>query len=238
MQVTSNIILSTRFANTARATTKSLFQKSFTGTPNLFKETFKHLLLRLDQIQQRSTFTNFTMPQFSTDTTSGEQNHILLIRMDNAKIISHILKAINFKEVELASCTYSYSNFKHNKNNSIYIFHLIQWILGWLILLYQRWNESYCWRYEKCSTKCFHWARSVSGILLCVVSHFYLKFYNTSPFKSPKSYVVKEEEIKFQLNLTVLLECLNVFGSNTLQSGTTPALKLYFNGHGTPVTIL
>ena len=49
---------------------------------------------------------------------------------------------------------------------------------------------------------------------------------------------MKEEEIKFQLNLTVLLECLNVFGSNKEQSGTSPALKFYFNGHGTPVTIL
>lgn len=31
---------------------------------------------------------------------------------------------------------------------------------------------------------------------------------------------------------------MNVFGSNNLQSGTSPALKLYYNGHGTPVSIL
>ena len=43
--------------------------------------------------------TNFTMPRFSSQNTSGEQSHILFIRMDNVKIISHILKAINFKEV-------------------------------------------------------------------------------------------------------------------------------------------
>lgn len=38
------------------------------------------------------------MPRFLTQNTSGEQNHILMIRMDNAKIISQIFKAVNFKE--------------------------------------------------------------------------------------------------------------------------------------------
>ena len=54
-----------------------------------------------------------------------------------------------------------------------------------------------------------------------------------------QSYVVKEDEVKFQLNLTVLLECLNVFGTSTnTNQGGQPALKLYYNGHGSPVTIL
>ncbi len=40
------------------------------------------------------------MPSYSTSQSSlVDQNHILMIRMDNAKIISHVLKAINFKEV-------------------------------------------------------------------------------------------------------------------------------------------
>ena len=38
------------------------------------------------------------MPLTSSQGSSVDQS-VLLIRMDNAKIISHILKAINFKEV-------------------------------------------------------------------------------------------------------------------------------------------
>ena len=40
------------------------------------------------------------MPHFSSSqNTTGEQNHILMVRMDNAKIILPVLKAVNFKEV-------------------------------------------------------------------------------------------------------------------------------------------
>ncbi|XP_032793542.1 cell cycle checkpoint protein RAD1 isoform X2 [Daphnia magna] len=132
------------------------------------------------EIQQ---FDRFIMPHFSSQNISVEQNHVLMIRMDNAKIISHILKAINFKE------------------NSVF-----------------------------CCTK--------DGLKVTVED---MKSVQLNAFIEPgifQSYVVKEEEIKFQLNLTVLLECLNVFGSSGLQSGTSPALKLYYNGHGTPVSIL
>ena len=52
-----------------------------------------------------------------------------------------------------------------------------------------------------------------------------------------QSYVLKEDPTTFQINLNVLLECLSVFGT-TLQSGTTPALKMYYNGTGSPVTLL
>lgn len=52
-----------------------------------------------------------------------------------------------------------------------------------------------------------------------------------------QSYVVKEDPVRFRLNLSVLLECLNVFGSS-IASGTTPALKLYYSGDGSPVTLL
>lgn len=40
------------------------------------------------------------MPHLSSSqTTTGEQNHIIMVRMDNAKIILPVLKAVNFKEV-------------------------------------------------------------------------------------------------------------------------------------------
>lgn len=53
-----------------------------------------------------------------------------------------------------------------------------------------------------------------------------------------QSYVLKEDPTTFRINLTVLLECLNIFGTTPVQSGTTPALKMYYDGTGSPVTIL
>jgi len=123
------------------------------------------------------------MPQFSvSQKTTGEQNHVLMVRMDNAKVILPVLKAVNFKENALFFCS----------KNGI-----------------------------KVTTE------DMKSIQLNA-------FIETAIFQS---YVIKEDPIRFQLNLTVLLECLNVFGSS-MASGTTPALKLYYSGDGSPVTLL
>lgn len=114
---------------------------------------------------------------------SAEQNHLLLIRMDNAKIISHLLKAVNFKENAIFCCT----------SNGI-----------------------------KVTTE------DMKSIQLNT-------FIETQVFQS---YVLKEDPTTFRINLTVLLECLNIFGTTPVQSGTTPALKMYYDGTGSPVTIL
>ena len=46
------------------------------------------------------------MRRFVSQHTSCDDNHILMIRMDNAKIISQIFKTINFKEVKANALTF------------------------------------------------------------------------------------------------------------------------------------
>ncbi|PIK33949.1 putative cell cycle checkpoint protein RAD1 [Apostichopus japonicus] len=48
-----------------------------------------------------------------------------------------------------------------------------------------------------------------------------------------QEYRLKENNISFQINLTILMECLNIFGSNTA-GGAAPALKMCYGGYGTP----
>lgn len=56
-----------------------------------------------------------------------------------------------------------------------------------------------------------------------------------------ESYVLKEESVSFTIPLGVLLECLNIFGSgsvNTTNSNVTPtALKMCYAGYGNPLVV-
>lgn len=52
-----------------------------------------------------------------------------------------------------------------------------------------------------------------------------------------QEYQLLENNISFQINLTILLECLSIFGSNTA-GAAAPALKMCYGGYGTPLMLL
>lgn len=48
---------------------------------------------------------------------------------------------------------------------------------------------------------------------------------------------IQEDVVTFKICLNILVECLNIFGMST-SPGITPALKMCYNGYGTPLEIL
>ncbi|XP_018009885.1 cell cycle checkpoint protein RAD1 [Hyalella azteca] len=52
-----------------------------------------------------------------------------------------------------------------------------------------------------------------------------------------QDYHIKEEVLTFKINLWVLVECLSIFGSRS-SPGMSAALKLMYNGHGSPLVLL
>ena len=52
-----------------------------------------------------------------------------------------------------------------------------------------------------------------------------------------QEYSVKEECVCIKINLTILIECLNIFGSNSVGGGST-ALKICYEGYGHPLVLL
>uniref|UniRef100_UPI00398EBFEC cell cycle checkpoint protein RAD1 n=1 Tax=Pristiophorus japonicus TaxID=55135 RepID=UPI00398EBFEC len=51
-----------------------------------------------------------------------------------------------------------------------------------------------------------------------------------------QEFKVREESVMFLINLTVLLDCLTIFGSSSLP-GVTPALRMCYRGYGHPLTL-
>lgn len=52
-------------------------------------------------------------------------------------------------------------------------------------------------------------------------------------------YTLKEPQVSFKLTLSVLLECLGIFGSSSLTGqSTSPSLKLYYDGYGEPLVLI
>lgn len=52
-----------------------------------------------------------------------------------------------------------------------------------------------------------------------------------------QQFVLSQETLSFKINLTVLLECLNIFGSGSA-AGATTALKMCYAGDGHPLVIV
>ncbi|XP_064612700.1 cell cycle checkpoint protein RAD1-like [Liolophura sinensis] len=50
-------------------------------------------------------------------------------------------------------------------------------------------------------------------------------------------FVIKEEQVTFKINLTVLMDCLTIFGANP-SAGSTTSLKMCYAGYGSPLTLL
>ncbi|XP_046901744.1 cell cycle checkpoint protein RAD1 [Hypomesus transpacificus] len=51
-----------------------------------------------------------------------------------------------------------------------------------------------------------------------------------------QEFTIKEDAVGFQVNLTVLLECLTIFGGSTVP-GVTTALRMCYKGYGFPLTL-
>ncbi|XP_034298304.1 cell cycle checkpoint protein RAD1 [Pantherophis guttatus] len=51
-----------------------------------------------------------------------------------------------------------------------------------------------------------------------------------------QEFVVREESVMFRINLSVLLDCLTIFGTNSLP-GTQTALRMCYRGYGYPLTL-
>lgn len=51
-----------------------------------------------------------------------------------------------------------------------------------------------------------------------------------------QEFTIKEDLVGFQVNLTVLLDCLNIFGGSTAP-GVSTALRICYNGYGYPLTL-
>uniref|UniRef100_A0A672RF41 Cell cycle checkpoint protein RAD1-like n=1 Tax=Sinocyclocheilus grahami TaxID=75366 RepID=A0A672RF41_SINGR len=51
-----------------------------------------------------------------------------------------------------------------------------------------------------------------------------------------QEYIIKEDAVGFQVNLTVLLDCLTIFGGSTVP-GVCTALRMCYNGYGYPLTL-
>lgn len=61
-----------------------------------------------------------------------------------------------------------------------------------------------------------------------------IAFVHTGLFQE---YSVKEDCVCIRINLTVLIECLNIFGSVTY-NGSSTVLKLFYEGYGSPLVLM
>jgi len=111
-------------------------------------------------------------------------NYIFVAKLDNAKNLSNMLKAVHFKETA-----------------TVFL--------------------------------------SANGLKVTVEEGKYVQasaFVQSSIFPE---YNFEEESATFQINLSVFLECLHIFGaSSSKECGSHTALKMCYAGHGTPLKLL
>ncbi|XP_028658313.1 cell cycle checkpoint protein RAD1 [Erpetoichthys calabaricus] len=51
-----------------------------------------------------------------------------------------------------------------------------------------------------------------------------------------QEFIIKEDSVMFRVNMTVLLDCLSIFGSSAVP-GMTTALRMCYSGYGFPLTL-
>ncbi|KAL5017623.1 hypothetical protein ScPMuIL_007212 [Solemya velum] len=118
----------------------------------------------------------------STQEGSGDSHYVLNVRLDNAKNVSNLLKAIHFKET--ATVFASSMGLKVTVEDA----------------------------------KCIQ----ANAFIQEGVFH---------------EFTIKEEQLTFKINLTVLLECLTIFGSTSFP-GVTTSLKMCYAGYGCPLVLI
>ncbi|XP_074643105.1 cell cycle checkpoint protein RAD1-like [Tubulanus polymorphus] len=118
----------------------------------------------------------------STQEADDDTQFILVLKMDNARNMSNILKAIHFKDTATVFAS----------NNGLKV--------------------------------------TVEDAK-CIQANAFLQ---STIFQD---YKINEEQSTFKINLTVLLECLNIFGTSAVP-GQTTALKMCYGGYGYPLILL
>ncbi|XP_053374964.1 cell cycle checkpoint protein RAD1-like isoform X1 [Mercenaria mercenaria] len=118
----------------------------------------------------------------STQTASEDEQYVLIAKIDSARNVSNILKAIHFKET--ATVFASPMGLKVTVEDA----------------------------------KCIQANAFIQeGIF--------------------QEYTIKEEQLTFKINLTVLLECLTIFGSGPV-AGSATSLKMCYGGYGCPLLLI
>eukprot|EP00794_Sanderia_malayensis_P014016 gene14017-15474_t len=121
------------------------------------------------------------MSQIS-EVSGDSESYILVAKMDNARNLTNLLKAIHFKDIA-----------------TVYL--------------------------------------SENGLKITVEDSKYVQASAFVQVQMFQEYSFTEEEGTFQINLAVMLECLNIFGSSK-DSGTSTALKMCYAGHGSPLKLM
>ncbi|XP_072044293.1 cell cycle checkpoint protein RAD1-like [Amphiura filiformis] len=122
----------------------------------------------------------------STQPSDEDDQYVLVAKVDNARNVSNILKAVHFKERELATVFASENGLKVTVEDA-----------------------------------------------KCVQANAFIQ---TGVFQE---YNMTVDTTTFKINLSILLSCLNIFGSNPASAGgATPALKMCYGGYGTPLMLM
>ncbi|XP_063963632.1 cell cycle checkpoint protein RAD1-like [Lytechinus pictus] len=124
------------------------------------------------------------MSLISTQQSEEDGQHVLSLRVDNARNVAMVLKAIHFKDRELATFCASENGLKVTVEDA-----------------------------------------------KCVQANAFIQ---SNIFQE---YYMQEDTATFKINLSVLLECLTIFGSNPM-GGATPALKMSYGGYGSPLLLM
>ncbi|XP_002736203.1 cell cycle checkpoint protein RAD1-like [Saccoglossus kowalevskii] len=119
----------------------------------------------------------------SLSTQQGDEDgqYVLIAKLDNARNMSNILKAIHFKEMATVFAT-------------------------------------------------------ANGIKVTVEDSKCIQANSFLQAGIFQEFILREESATFKIDITVLLECLNIFGSSTLPGATT-ALKMCYGGYGSPLIL-
>ncbi|EDO28618.1 predicted protein [Nematostella vectensis] len=122
------------------------------------------------------------MSRLTPQSNEDDSEYILVAKLDNARNMTTLLKAVHFKES--ATCFVSSNGIKVTVEDA----------------------------------KCLQANAFIQSDIF-------------------QEYIFKEESATFRVNLNVLLECLNIFGSSKDSSSTT-ALKMCYKGYGNPLILM
>ncbi|XP_072164089.1 cell cycle checkpoint protein RAD1-like [Diadema setosum] len=120
----------------------------------------------------------------STQQSDDDDQNVFSLRVDNARNVSIVLKAIHFKDRDLATFCASENGLKVTVEDA-----------------------------------------------KCVQANAFIQ---ANIFQE---YYMRDPTATFKINLSVLLDCLNIFGSNPM-GGATPALKMSYAGYGSPLLLM
>ncbi len=127
-----------------------------------------------------------TMP-LSTQSQADIDQYILIASLDNARNLSNILKAISFRDHAIFNATQNGIKVTVEDSKCLQANAFIQVSVG-----------------GQCLTGRIY--RSWVNVCVCLIPQAEIF----------QEYIIKEDTVGFQVNLTVLLDCLTIFGGSTI----------------------